>query len=606
MSSEFFIPKWEPPPPQDNEEGKARQRTDFQSLMRETEEAMPAPVHEAPRRKPLLRTDFQSLGGREAFRPKSTIPRTWVDWVLDGGTPFLIYTLTLPVLLLLLDMRFVYTEVNDLSLRIFAYCFLMGVVALNRLIARDGSEESIIYMFALAGAVGLYTVCTTGIYGTEVAKNYLNTSIPISLAVNMTAVVFLWWMVNRLTHECCVDENKVAGDVGLFASTARRFQRSLRTETHRPQGPKVKYRTLLEEVQGPRYDLEPYDPLEGYKPPEWMEAKKERAAKLNMQVPKYHPGISIFYFSVPALLIFSLGLRLIQHGGEPMLRNGWRYLLLYLSSALLLLLFTSLGGLREYYRQKHITLPAGVGGFWLALGLLMTAMVIVGAMRFPLPPMPPLAYVQGHEFDPLSDRPRDFVLKQVDVSPDDIIAESAFLENAGNLVLGVLVLFALYAAIKGVAAFAAALARRRERLPRFLVSFFDRLERFLSSLTRLPVLPKRRRSIRVQRDIATSMRYANPTTGDRPMPLRAQVEYAYAALCALAYDLGVPRELSQTPFEFLNAFPVELETLREDGEMLTRLYLIAAYSPIEIDESVGDRLRRFWINYNRIRNRVVY
>ncbi len=83
------------------------------------------------------------------------------------------------------------------------------------------------------------------------------------------------------------------------------------------------------------------------------------------------------------------------------------------------------------------------------------------------------------------------------------------------------------------------------------------------------------------------------------------IEYAYQALCALAYDLGVPREAGETPNEFIARFPKELETLRDEAVELTRLYMVTAYSPQQVDERVLDRLRKFWMNYERVRSRVV-
>lgn len=604
MSSDSFIPKWEKPP-EPPEGAGAPVRTDFQSLAKDPVPDFAPLVTEQPRKKKFLRTDFHSLGGAQALRPKATVPRTLADWFIDGVTPFLIFTMTCPVLLFLLNMRFVYTEVNDLSLRIFAMFFLIGIVALNRLIARDGSEESVIYIFGLFMAVAMYTVSSTGLYGTAVAQNFMNTSIGLALAFNMSVVGFLWWMVNRLTHECCVDENMVAGDMGLFTSTARRFQQAMRPREK--AAPKLKYRTLIEEVQAPMYDLEPFDPLEVRKPAPGT-APKPNYAALAARLPKRHPGISIFYFSVPVLLVFSLGLRLIQHGGEFMLRAGWIQVFAYMSSALLLLMLTSLGGLREYYRQRRIAMPSGAAWFWLGLGLFMAAAVIIGAMRLPLPGLPPLAHVESHEYDPYSDSTRDFVIKQTDVSPETLLRENQTMQRIGDGVLLALALFAGYALLKGLAGLAAWAARHRNRLPAGWARFFDRLERFLSRLTRLPAYTKRKRRTRIQRDIATCVPYTNPA-GDpvrnARMTINDQIEYAYEALCALAYDLGVPRELSQTPHEFLAVFPEELGALRSEAEDLTRLYLVAAYSPMEIDPRVQDRLRRFWLNYNRIRNRVV-
>ncbi|MCX6999998.1 MAG: hypothetical protein NT106_06865, partial [Candidatus Sumerlaeota bacterium] len=57
------------------------------------------------------------------------------------------------IVFFLLDVRYIYTEVHDKNLRFVAFCFLMGIVALNRLIAWEGMKEGFIYFLGLAGAV---------------------------------------------------------------------------------------------------------------------------------------------------------------------------------------------------------------------------------------------------------------------------------------------------------------------------------------------------------------------------------------------------------------------------------------------------------------------
>jgi len=137
---------------------------------------------------------------------------------------------------------------------------------------------------------------------------------------------------------------------------------------------------------------------------------------------------------------------------------------------------------------------------------------------------------------------------------------------------------------------------------------FDRIDRVISRFTRLPKLPERKRRIRVQRDIATCGAYRN-SLGEpalrQQMGVNDHVEYAYQALCALAYDLGVPRGAGQTPFEFLRSFPKELEMLRQEAAELTQLYVQAAYGPVRMSPRVEDRLRRFWIRYERARSRLL-
>lgn len=578
--------------------------TDFDSLWKAPDPGFEHLVQETPKR-PGVATDFASLAGN-APPPAYTPPRTVTDLLIDSLTPFMIFTMVYAVIFFLLDVRYVYTEVNDTGLRWVAFCFVMGVVALNRLIAREGSQESIIYMIGLAMAIGLYTITSTGAFEMgSVTRNFMNSSPVLATAFNMCLVMFIWWLANRLTHECCVDENRTAGDVGILTGTARRWQASMQKDPD-VATPRLPRRSLREEISAPMYELEAFDPTEGYKP-KIKPAAPGKYRSASDRLAGRHPGISIFYFSVPVMFIFAVGLRVVQHGGEQMVKAGQFYMGIYTVSALMLLLLTSLGGLREYFRARRIAMPDGIGWFWIGLGIVMIAMVLVSAAQMPMPSLPPIAYVDEHQTDYWS-RNSKFELSPVAAAPMQLLEESQFVDRVGQGVLIVLCLFLLYGGMKGLGTLAARIARRRDLYPRFVIRFFDALERWLSLLTRLPSVPERKRRIRIQRDIATSSKYESPFRNkekSQALTTRNHIEYAYEALCALAYDLGTPRHPDQTPFEFIQSFPEPLETLREEAQELTQLYVLAAYSPIEMNAQLEDRLRKFWLVYRRARSRVV-
>ncbi len=580
--------------------------TDIHSLMTAVEAPVEAPPDDELIRGKIIRTDFDSLGGAKALLPEATPPRTWADTLIDALTPIMIACMVLGVIMFLLDVRVIYTDVMDKSLRFVAVCYVIAIVALNRIVARDGSDESVIYMFGLAGAIGLYTLATTEMYGMgSVTRNFMNSSPWLATGFNVCLAGALWWVVNRLTHECCVDENRAAGDIGIWTNSMRRF----RSKSARAKKPKTawKPRSLIDEVRAPMLELEPFDPVAGYQPKTAPEAD-EGAGSLLDRLPKRHPGMSIFYVSVPTLIIFVLGLRVVQHGAERYILRGWVWLALYAASALMLLMLTSLGGLREYFRSRKVTMPSGVGLFWMGLGSLMVAMVLAGAMSLPRPGLPPIAHVDEHVYDPWNRGGTRIELDESASGPIEEIAQSPVLGYIGNTVLVLFALFLLYGALKGLMAFAAAIGKRRDYFPRFVVRFFDWLDKLLAKLTRLPTLPKRKRRIRIQRDIATCNTYKS-SLGDpqlsRSMSPGDHVEYAYQALCALAYDMGVARGTGQTPYEFLEAFPPELSALKAEAHELTRYYVLAAYSPEELDATIADRLRKFWITYARVRDRVL-
>ena len=83
-------------------------------------------------------TDFQSLKRSVVEVQKPYQARTWTDLLIDSTTPFMIFVMIAAPIYFVLDVRYVYTEVHDWNLRWFAFWFVLGVVALNRLVARDG------------------------------------------------------------------------------------------------------------------------------------------------------------------------------------------------------------------------------------------------------------------------------------------------------------------------------------------------------------------------------------------------------------------------------------------------------------------------------------
>ena len=70
-------------------------------------------------------------------------------------------------------------------------------------------------------------------------------------------------------------------------------------------------------------------------------------------------------------------------------------------------------------------------------------------------------------------------------------------------------------------------------------------------------------------------------------------------------DVGVPGEAGQTPYEFLKGFPRELRGLRGEARALTEMYVRSAYSEEPLDEKALDRLRKFWIGYEKVRSRYI-
>ncbi len=543
---------------------------------------------------PPIRTDFFYLNVKS--HKIGELPRT--DWTLTDSllsiiNPFLILVLLWSVVFFLLDVRYVYTEVNDSNLRIVVFFFVLGIVAVNRIFATESVEDGVIYGAGLALAISLYVVISTSAYGTgSVIYNLVTGNNILAFFSNMAVVIFLWWLTNRITYECCIDENPGAGEIGITTSLSKALGKSVQQES-KASTSRGKQTDLF-------YELEPIDPTQlGFKDPSAKDITFNIMG-FGERLSKIPAGISILFFSIPVMGIFSLGLRVLVNGGQEMVNGGWFYLVLYVFSAALLLVMTSLGGIREYYRNRRVSLPSLLGITWVTLGLIIIIIAMVCAAYLPMPSLPSPFYVAEHETDPWV-RDSTFKLSPVVATPIEIWQQQMILQKLGYFVIAILVLvsaWVLFNAVKRLFNYWWQASFHKEKIElQWLKKLVKRRKVQVKIKKRVPV--KKSKSIKFVNSLAS------PEMSKRLTP-NEHIEYAYQALCALAEDLGVPKKHNETPLEFLQNLPQNLEVLREEIEEITYLYQIAAYSPVSFDERILDRLRKFWISYTQVRNKVVY
>lgn len=566
----------------------------------------------AERKKKKGTTDFHALNKEmDGDRRKHLGKRTITDQLIDVFTPCLIFVMVLDVIWFLLDVRFVFTEDVSGSLRWVSFFLIMGVVAANRLVAQDGSDESKLYMVGLMTVSFAYSLVFT-LMGGSVARNFMDGFI-VGAVFNAVVLGFVWWMTNRLVHECCVDENRTAGDVGILTGTVRRVQNAISTEPQE-QSPGIPRGKMPRPSKRPKGHLLEIETVDAVDPMEWVdpsvhEKKEAVSVAPSKKLSERHPGISIFYFSAAVMLLFALGLPVLLQGGRSMVFVGHIYVGVFTFAALMLLLLTSLGGLRQYFRSRHVYFPRAIGVFWIGLGTTMVAIVMFAAMRFPMPSMPAMVDVGEHEVGG-SGRPSDFVLVGDGFMPSGTEMQvTSAVSAVGDLVMVVFGLFILFAALRAFGLYAASVARDRENYPIFVREFFTKVDAFLLKYVRIPVSRKAWRPRRVRRGVARSVDFSSTMRGEGSASrgeIESYVAHAYDAMCALAYDMGAPKKDDQTPYEFIESFPRELKGLRKEARVLTDLYVKAAYSKSDLDPKSLDQMRQFWVRYDQIRKKLVY
>ena len=575
--------------------------SDFHSLL-SSPEYDPKKAGKKEKDAKKVSTDFQVLKEELGDRKRPFQRRTLTDLLIDGTTPFLIFVMVLSIMWFLLDIRFVYTESENTPLRIFVFSLVVGIVALNRVVARNSADGSILYILGLGGVTFVFSFVITGTTG-SVARNFLDQRY-VSAAFNMTIISLIWWITNRLTHECCVDENQTAGDVGILTGTVRSFQQAVKVRnTPRKKAPPSKRPKdhILETTE-----LEAVDPLD-WIDPETKTMEAVETAPPSKRLAKRHPGISIFYFTVPVMVIFALGLPVLMQGGPRFVNAGHAYVGLFTTSALALLMLTSLGGLRQYFRSRKVHFPAQIGAFWLTLGTIMLVSVLLFAISMPMPSLPRMASIDEHETD-FWTRDSTFELQSPASSLTESVQQSQILYRLRIIVFVFFAFFGVFSLIRALGFLAVFIGHNRDVFPGWVSDIFNSLDALLQKYVRLPTLPKFKRRIRIHPAASLSAKFQNPMKGEGAVErdrVEQYVAQGYDALCALAHDMGVPRKPDQTPYEFLEAFPKELNNLQEVAHELTELYVQTAYSKLPPDDRVLDRLRKFWTTYEKVRIRYI-
>jgi len=607
---------------------------------------------QAARFDPEHATSFDALRGPVRERPR-IVRLTTLDILINAATPVLIFFMMLSVVHFLLDVRYMFTEMSDFQLRVAATFFVLGVVALNRLVAREGKEQSVIYILGLVIVVVLFTLGTWRSTG-SLARGFMD-DVWVSLAFNLAVVGGMWWTINRLTQECCVDKASSSGEIGIVQGAMMSYRLA------REKAGKLPAKITKERARLKRKD-EPYiltNTLEAHDPVVAEEdaplAAPPPPKTLAQRLPKTHPGISIFYVSIPVLVCFVLGYPVLQNGGAAMVTAGYVFVAVYTLAALALLMLTSLRGLRGYCQERNIRMEPGVGLFWAGLGGFMVALVLLGGLLGPAPGVPSAYDLGFREIDPNArwSNPYDYrpsessraarqaqerdpnlsgendgpeggpssegkadesAQQQGDSSQTTKAGESrassasqpsgaksplmemiSGSQAARMVVTAIAIVGGIGILLLALFLIARALSNRRGGGGRR----FSLLRWFEGLLAGLPVRGVRPLKVKVSRDIATSCRFHNPA--GKGMTSREQVRYSYDALCALAYDIGKPKAPDDTPREFLRRFPEQLEPMRDSAEALTQLYMIAAYSELDMESKVEDQVRQFWKQYEILR-----
>jgi len=99
----------------------------------------------------------------------------------------------------------------------------------------------------------------------------------------------------------------------------------------------------------------------------------------------HRPGKWVVYFSMAALPLFGLGQVFIPRTETAQHQDVFVFVLVYVMSALGLLLSTSFLNLRRYLRQRGLTMPGSMAAGWVTRGVVLAVVMIGLAVLLPRP-----------------------------------------------------------------------------------------------------------------------------------------------------------------------------------------------------------------------------
>ena len=287
--------------------------------------------------------------------PRRT-PETLADYLVVAICPALIMLLVGSLMFFLVEVF--YQGQFELRLYWVLAMFVMGIVCLTRLAMEEGFGYASLYAAPLGLLVGLALVKFVQ-FGGPLG--------PYSLLVNWALMAWVWWCAHKLTWDSTlIEDTEDASGQGLL--------QHLRLEAD-PRSDQQQSQSRSETPDEAMSSLHPAarSTLAWWK--SWLEADR-----------RPHPaGIWVVYFSLGALPLVGIGGRFVPPDDLDARRRCFWLLVVYVASAMCLLLATSFLGLRKYLRQRRLEMPLDMAAVWVGAGVVLIVATLVVASLIPRP-----------------------------------------------------------------------------------------------------------------------------------------------------------------------------------------------------------------------------
>lgn len=275
-------------------------------------------------------------------RKRST--ETLADYAVVAISPLLVMFMVGSLVFFLIQI-FYQGEFNA-RLSFVMAMFVMGTVC----VARISMEESASYAAPFAGALGVVVFIALLRF-----VEFRGPLAGISPIISLFLMLVVWWSANQLTWDCTLLEGKrdTSGQ-GLL----KRLWRTGSAEQSVAPSKELAGQTIK-------------PPLT--EPPEstWWQDWFSLGTKVHT------PGLWVAYFTFAALPLFGIGNLFLSQASVETRRYAFQLLVIYVGSAIGLLITTSFLNIRRYLRQRDLEMPISMTARWLGMGLFIGLAILV-------------------------------------------------------------------------------------------------------------------------------------------------------------------------------------------------------------------------------------
>ena len=264
-----------------------------------------------------------------------TDSRTEFEVVTDVLLPLALFGMLGALVWFLLDVRAVLVAGPTQLLRFVFFFFLIAVVGIARIKAREGGFNAAGYGLALLAAMGLFGF-RFAFGGGRFGSGFGGSNPVTAVLTNYAIIAFIWIAGHFIVERTTIDPEADNVQAGMLTSE------------------------------------------------EWEQSGTRSAAVRH----RPHPGKTVMYFSLFAVVVFGLGHRVLAGHPREQHHAFW-CMVVYLGCALGVLAMSALCGLQLYVRHRGTRLPPAVVWLWLVLayplGLAILGLAQVAPKLEPVP-----------------------------------------------------------------------------------------------------------------------------------------------------------------------------------------------------------------------------